>query len=92
MPEAIKRKIALLCDVDVEGVVIAKDAPSIYDIPRVLHSEGLDAYVVQRLSLPFRDVVWKGWDDLLTACTSHPIASRSPSSASTSTCPTPTSR
>jgi CTP synthase len=54
-----------MCDVDVEGVVTAKDAPSIYDIPRVLHSEGLDAYVVQRLSLPFRDVVWKGWDDLL---------------------------
>ncbi|KQS97621.1 CTP synthase [Cellulomonas sp. Leaf395] len=65
VPEATKRKIALMCDVDVEGVVTAKDAPSIYDIPRVLHSEGLDAYVVQRLSLPFRDVVWKGWDDLL---------------------------
>jgi CTP synthase len=31
----------------------------------VLHSEGLDAYVVQRLSLPFRDVEWKGWDELL---------------------------
>ena len=65
VPEATKRKIALMCDVDVEGVVTAKDAPSIYDIPRVLHSEGLDAYVVQRLGLPFRDVVWKGWDDLL---------------------------
>ncbi len=65
VPEATKRKIALMCDVDVEGVVTAKDAPSIYDIPRVLHSEGLDAYVVQRLSLPFRDVVWKGWDELL---------------------------
>ncbi|ROS30376.1 CTP synthase [Cellulomonas sp. PhB150] len=65
VPESIKRKIALFCDVDVEGVVVAKDAPSIYDIPRVLHSEGLDAYVVQRLGLPFRDVEWSGWDDLL---------------------------
>ncbi|WP_426595419.1 CTP synthase [Cellulomonas sp. McL0617] len=65
VPEATKRKIALMCDVDVEGVVTAKDAPSIYDIPRVLHSEGLDAYVVQRLALPFRDVEWKGWDELL---------------------------
>ena len=54
-----------MCDVDVEGVVTAKDAPSIYDIPRVLHSEGLDAFVVQRLALPFRDVEWKGWDELL---------------------------
>jgi len=65
VPEGTKRKIALFCDVDVEGVVTAKDAPSIYDIPRVLHSEGLDAYVVQRLSLPFRDVDWRGWDALL---------------------------
>lgn len=65
VPEAVKRKIALFCDVDVEGVVNAKDAPSIYDIPRVLHSEGLDAYVVQRLALPFRDVDWSGWDTLL---------------------------
>ena len=65
VPEGTKRKIALFCDVDVEGVVTAKDAPSIYDIPRVLHSEGLDAYVVLRLSLPFRDVDWRGWDALL---------------------------
>ena len=41
------------------------DAPSIYDIPKVLHSEGLDAYVVRRLGLPFRDVDWSEWDDLL---------------------------
>jgi CTP synthase len=41
------------------------DAPSIYDIPRVLHREGLDAYVVRRLSLPFRDVDWTVWGDLL---------------------------
>ncbi len=65
VPEQTKRKIALMCDVDVEGVVTAADAPSIYDIPRVLHSEGLDAYVVQRLALPFRDVDWSGWDALL---------------------------
>jgi len=46
-------------------VVAAADAPSIYDIPKVLHSEGLDAYVVRRLGLPFRDVDWSDWDDLL---------------------------
>ena len=43
----------------------AADAPSIYDIPKVLHREGLDAYVVRRLDLPFRDVDWTVWDDLL---------------------------
>ena len=65
VPEPIKRKIALMCDVDNEAVVNAVDAPSIYDIPRVLHSEGLDAYVVRRLDLPFHDVDWDGWSQLL---------------------------
>ena len=65
VPDGIKRKISLMCDVDEEAVVSAVDAPSIYDIPKVLHSEGLDAYVVRRLGLPFRDVDWTLWDDLL---------------------------
>jgi CTP synthase len=63
--ESMKRKIAQTCDVDDEAVVSAADAPSIYDIPKVLHSEGLDAYVVRRLQLPFRDVDWAHWDELL---------------------------
>ncbi|WP_160011180.1 CTP synthase [Nocardioides sp. AX2bis] len=65
LPESIKRKISLMCDVDEDAVVTAADAPSIYDIPKVLHREGLDAYVVRRLDLPFRDVDWTLWDDLL---------------------------
>jgi CTP synthase len=65
IPDSVKRKISLMCDVDTEAVVAAVDAPSIYDIPKVLHSEGLDAYVVRRLNLPFRDVDWTEWDDLL---------------------------
>ena len=65
LPDSIKRKISLMCDVDQEAVVTAADAPSIYDIPKVLHREGLDAYLVRRLDLPFRDVDWTVWDDLL---------------------------
>ncbi|GAA4995570.1 CTP synthase [Yinghuangia aomiensis] len=65
VPADIKRKISLMCDVDEEAVVAAIDAPSIYDIPKVLHAEGLDAYVVRRLGLNFRDVDWSTWDDLL---------------------------
>jgi CTP synthase len=63
--EGLKRKISLMCDTDAEGVISCPDAPSIYDIPRVLHREGLDAYVVRRLGLPFRDVDWTVWGDLL---------------------------
>jgi len=65
LPDGIKKKISLMCDVDQEAVVTAADALSIYDIPKVLHKEGLDAYVVRRLNLPFRDVDWTLWDDLL---------------------------
>ncbi|HEV2637383.1 MAG TPA: CTP synthase [Actinocrinis sp.] len=65
IPDSIKRKISLMCDVDEEAVATAADAPSIYDIPKVLHAEGLDAYVVRRLDLPFRDVDWTQWDQLL---------------------------
>jgi CTP synthase len=65
IPDGLKRKIALMCDVDTDGVVAAPDAPSIYDIPKVLHTEGLDAFVVRRLGLPFRDVDWTVWGDLL---------------------------
>ena len=92
-PSSIKRKISLMCDVDDEAVVTAADAPSIYDIPKVLHREGLDAYVVRRLDLPFRDVDW--------TAVGRPAAPGAPPrggghrrawSASTSTCPTPTSR
>ncbi|MDO5710600.1 MAG: CTP synthase [Micrococcales bacterium] len=65
IPEGLKRKIALACDVEVEGTIACPDAPSIYDIPKVIHAQGLDAYVVRRLGLSFRDVNWSDWDRLL---------------------------
>ncbi|MFD0802758.1 CTP synthase [Streptomonospora algeriensis] len=65
IPQSMKSKISLMCDVDEGGVVSTPDAPSIYDIPKVLHREGLDAFVVRRLGLAFRDVDWTEWDNLL---------------------------
>ncbi|GAB3813799.1 CTP synthase [Tessaracoccus terricola] len=61
----LKRKIALMCDVEEEAVISCADAPSIYAIPKVLHAEGLDAYLVRRLNLSFRDVDWDTWGNLL---------------------------
>jgi CTP synthase len=49
--EGLKRKISLLCDVPVEGVISAVDAPSIYEIPLVLHEEGLDTMVCRMLAI-----------------------------------------
>jgi CTP synthase len=65
IPDSVKRKISSMCDVDLEAVVAAVDAPSIYDIPKVLFNEGLDAYVMRRLGLPSQDLVWGEWDELL---------------------------
>jgi CTP synthase len=63
--QAIKDKISLMCDVDGEGVVNCVDAPSIYDVPKILFNEGLDTYVVRTLGLPFHDVNWAEWGELL---------------------------
>ncbi len=67
LPDSIKNKIALMCDVDREAVVTAADAASIYDIPKVLHSEGLDSYIINALDLKAKDVDWSGWQPVLTA-------------------------
>jgi CTP synthase len=65
IPDSVKKKISLMCDVEVDGVVAAVDAPSIYDIPKVLYAEGLDSYVVKRLQIKCKGVVWGEWEDLL---------------------------
>src|SRR6266516_4757793 len=48
----LKEKISLLCDVETRAVISAVDAESIYEVPIVLHREGLDGYVAQLLRLP----------------------------------------
>ncbi|MCC9175128.1 CTP synthase [Arthrobacter sp. zg-Y859] len=65
VPDAMRNKIGRMCDVDVDAVIGCPDAPSIYDIPKTLHSQGLDAYIVQHLDLKFKDVNWTKWDRLL---------------------------
>ncbi|OUE27862.1 CTP synthase [Clavibacter michiganensis] len=66
--ESNKKKIALMCDVDEQAVVNAVDVPSIYDIPEMLHRQGLDSYLIDHLGLPAADAVdWSGWSDLLDA-------------------------
>lgn len=65
IPEAIKEKIALMCDVDINGVVSCPDASSIYEVPRVLYNEGLDKYAIKKLGIPYQDIEWGEWGDLL---------------------------
>ena len=68
LPDSIKNKIALMCDIDVSAVVTAADASSIYDVPVVLHEEGLDSYIIKKLSLPAsNEVDWSHWQPVLNA-------------------------
>ncbi|GAA1819423.1 CTP synthase [Nesterenkonia flava] len=65
LPADIRGKISRMCDVDADAVINCADAPSIYDIPRILHKQAIDAYVVQALDLKFKDVDWSKWNRLL---------------------------
>jgi len=61
----LKEKISLLCDVETRGVISAVDAESIYEVPLVLHREGLDTYLANLLRLPDRDPDLREWQDLV---------------------------
>ena len=52
LPQDLRRKIALFCDVDEEAVITARDVDSIYEVPLVLSGEGVDGIVLKRLGLP----------------------------------------
>lgn len=67
LPDSIKSKIALMSDVDPDAVVNAADAKSIYDIPVVIHDEGLDTYIIDKLGLEAEDVDWSHWQPVLNA-------------------------
>src|SRR5689334_541419 len=58
IPQEMKEKIALFCDVDVEAVVTAKDVKSVYEVPVVFAAEGVDENILRLLHLeaPPRDL------------------------------------
>jgi len=60
--QAMKRKIALLCDVEMRAIASAADTDNIYEIPLTLHAEGLDDFVLDhlRMDVPPPDLTeWK---------------------------------
>jgi CTP synthase len=69
---AIKRKIALFCDVDDEAVITAKDVSSIYEVPLVLAAEGLDRIVLKYLHLPRTERHMESWEELVSRI-KHPL-------------------
>jgi CTP synthase len=66
--DALKRKISLLCDVPIEAVISAVDAGNIYEIPLVLHEEGLDSYVCTTLGIDLDEhrIDLTEWENIVT--------------------------
>ena len=61
----LKRKISNLCDVPVEGVVNAADAANLYEIPLVLHEEGLDGLLCRQLGFGDLPIDLSQWESLV---------------------------
>jgi CTP synthase len=58
LPKSVKAKIALFCNVDEDAVITAKDVETIYEVPIILHNEGVDEKITQVLN------IWTGRPDL----------------------------
>jgi CTP synthase len=65
LSRSVKQKIALFCNVDDDAVITAKDVESIYEVPLVLHDEGLDEKIVKLLNIWTARPDLTKWQDLL---------------------------
>jgi CTP synthase len=65
IPEEMKKKIALFCNVDEKAVVTARDVSTIYDVPLVFAREGLDQILLDYLSLPHYDRDLSKWEQIV---------------------------
>jgi CTP synthase len=89
--EDIRKKIALFADTELDSVIPAEDAPSLYAIPLSLHDEGLDDLVLEKLGMEAPPAELDEWRNLVSRTLEPSGASGSRSSASTSSSRTPTS-
>ncbi len=65
VPEEMREKIAAFCNVEQAGVVIARDVPSIYEVPLNLAEQGVDALALKYLRIDARDADMTRWRDLV---------------------------
>ena len=73
LPEDMRRKIALFTNVPVRAVISAMDVDNIYKIPRLLHEQGLDEIVAEKLHFNTRRADLSEWDKVIYAM-EHPTA------------------
>ena len=65
LPQEIKAKIALFCNVTVDEVITAKDVECIYEVPLVFHREGLDQKIVEKLNIWTRAPNLDNWEEIV---------------------------
>ena len=65
IPEEMKKKIALFCNVDERAVITARDVPTIYEVPLAFAREGLDEILLDYLSLPHYDRDLTKWETIV---------------------------
>jgi len=66
LPESVKRKIALFCDVDPENVIEDPDLASIYEVPLVLREQGFDRRIAERLGIGSEEANVDRWSELVS--------------------------
>ncbi len=65
LPQGMKKKIGLFCNVSVDQVIAANDVNNIYEVPIRFAQEGLDEIITKLLNLPFRKRDLSDWADLV---------------------------
>jgi len=71
LPEEIKAKIALFCNVEVSAVFTAKDVECIYEVPLIFHREGVDEKIVELLNIWTGRPHLEAWQEVVYKIT-HP--------------------
>jgi len=65
LDESLRRKLAAFTNVEFEGVISARDARSVYEIPLVFHEQGLDQFLLRRMNVESRHANLKAWKEVV---------------------------
>jgi len=65
LPQDVKKKIAIHCNLDGDAVIAARDVETIYEVPLVLHNERLDYFISKKLSLELNEPDLSIWEDIV---------------------------
>jgi CTP synthase len=66
LPQDLRKKLALFCNVHEEAVIQSIDASTIYDVPNLMLEEGLDKVVLKKLNLKSTTPNISKWNEFLT--------------------------